>query len=88
MGAAGSAHDRDLLREAPVQEEELALPAPTKGQELAQDYLLTGLTHSLALLCERLHAQRFVQVEVLHHCRDSRGPGCGPCEDTLAPWHR
>ena len=79
--AAGSAPGRDLLREAPVHEEELALAAPTEGQDLVQDYLHTGLTlgrHPLALLRERLHAQRFVQAEVLQQYPDARlARGCG-----------
>ncbi|MCZ8252433.1 MAG: error-prone DNA polymerase [Hylemonella sp.] len=64
-----------LLREAPVDEEALALPPAPEGEEVVFDYAATGLTlrrHPLALLRERLRAQRLLTSEELQQLPDGR----------------
>jgi len=51
-----------LLAHAAIVESEIALPAPTEGQDIVADYASTGLTlrrHPLALLRPRLEKQSF-----------------------------
>ena len=57
-----------LLRDAPVEEDGLALPEAPEGEEIVFDYAALGLTlrrHPLALLRERLAAMRFQSSQVL-----------------------
>jgi error-prone DNA polymerase len=64
-----------LLREAPVDEEGLELPAAPEGEEVAFDYAATGLTlrrHPLALLRDRLRAQRLQTAHELQQQPDGR----------------
>ena len=66
---------RGLLHDAPIHEEDLALPAAPEGEDIVHDYAALGLTlrrHPLALLRERL-ARRGVrssaQLDRLPHGR-------------------
>ncbi|GIZ51486.1 error-prone DNA polymerase [Noviherbaspirillum aridicola] len=76
-GGAG----RDLLRDAPVREEALQLPAPSEGEAIVADYHTLGLTlerHPLALLRPLLHARRFLPADVLNTFADGQiARGCG-----------
>jgi len=57
-----------LLRDAPVEEELLELPAAPEGEEIVFDYAALGLTlrrHPMALLRERLSAMRFKSSKAL-----------------------
>jgi error-prone DNA polymerase len=70
-----------LLRAAPVDEEALELPPAPEGEEIVFDYAATGLTlrrHPLALLRERLSAQRLLTSEELQQLPDGRpARACG-----------
>jgi error-prone DNA polymerase len=58
----------ELLRDAPVDEPALDLPAAPEGEEIVWDYASTGLTlrrHPLALLRPRLAKRRFMTAEEL-----------------------
>ncbi|MFZ5567760.1 MAG: error-prone DNA polymerase [Pseudomonadota bacterium] len=64
-----------LLREAPVDEDWLELPAAPEGEEIVFDYAATGLTlrrHPLALLREQLRAQRLQTAQELGALPDGR----------------
>jgi error-prone DNA polymerase len=82
--AAGSAPSKGLLREAPIEEHALQLPAPSDAEEVLADYRHIGLTlgrHPLTFLRKRLHAMRFMSAEVLNHYhngRVARGGGFDP----------
>jgi error-prone DNA polymerase len=57
-----------ILRDAPLGEPLLALPAPAEGEDIVADYASLGLTlgrHPLALLRERLQALRLVPAQAL-----------------------
>ena len=65
----------NLLREAPVDETPLALPAPGEGEDLLADYASLGLTlgrHPLALLRPRLGRMGCVTAEALRAFRGGR----------------
>ena len=70
-----------LLRDAPVQEAPLALPAAPEGEEILFDYAATGLTlrrHPLALLRPRLARWRLrtaLQLVAVPHGRTVRACG-------------
>jgi error-prone DNA polymerase len=70
-----------LLRDAPVDEERLALEAAPEGEEIVFDYAATGLTlrrHPLALLRKHLQQQRLQTAQELHSLPDSRlARACG-----------
>jgi error-prone DNA polymerase len=70
-----------LLREAPVDEDWLELPAAPEGEEVVFDYAATGLTlrrHPVALLREQLQAQRLQTAQALHALPDGRlARACG-----------
>jgi error-prone DNA polymerase len=62
-----------LLREAPVDEDVLELPAAPEGEEIVFDYAATGLTlrrHPLALLRDRLSRHRLLTSQQLHELPD------------------
>jgi len=62
-----------LLRDAPVAEELLELPAAQEGEEVIWDYASTGLSlrsHPLALLRPQLDKHRLFKAEELRHVRD------------------
>jgi error-prone DNA polymerase len=64
-----------LLRDAPIYEEALELPAPTEGEEIVADYHSTGLTlrrHPLALLRERFTAMNLSTAEELQTFPDRK----------------
>jgi error-prone DNA polymerase len=63
----------ELLRDAPVEEDILALPEAPEGEEIVFDYSALGLTlrrHPLALLRSRLAAMRFKSSAQLRDLRD------------------
>ena len=65
----------ELLRDAPVDEEVLELPAAPEGEEVVLDYAATGLTlrrHPLALLRPLLAKQRLVTAAELHDLPNGR----------------
>lgn len=68
--AAAGVADRDLLRDAPIEEAQVAeLAAPSEGQGISADYLSTGLSlrrHPLALLRAQLAARRFETSQTLN----------------------
>ena len=68
--AAAGVADRDLLRDAPIEEVQTAeLAAPSEGQGISADYLSTGLSlrrHPLALLRTQLAARRFETSQTLN----------------------
>ena len=70
-----------LLREAPVEEDELALPPAPEGEEIVFDYAALGLTlrrHPLALLRSRLQTQRLWCARDLHDLPNGRlARACG-----------
>jgi error-prone DNA polymerase len=74
-----------LLRDAPVHEPALALPAPQEGQDIIADYASLGFTlgrHPLALLRDTLAAQRFVTTAELRQLPDralARAAGIVTC---------
>ncbi|RZL04164.1 MAG: error-prone DNA polymerase [Rubrivivax sp.] len=68
-----------LLRDAPIDEEFLALPEAPEGEEIVFDYAATGLTlrrHPLALLRPLLAKQRLRTAEELQDCPDGRYVRC------------
>ena len=72
---AGIERQRPLLPGSP-DEEAIALPAPTRGEEVTSDYRTLGLTlgaHPLSLLRERLQRQRVLDSRQLH----ALPHGCG-----------
>ena len=65
----GARHERDLVRNMPIDEARPLLRTPTEGEDLVADYAQLGLTlgrHPLALLRERLTQLRFRTSECLH----------------------
>ncbi|OGB02378.1 MAG: error-prone DNA polymerase [Burkholderiales bacterium RIFCSPLOWO2_12_FULL_64_99] len=70
-----------LLREAPVAEVPLALPAAPEGEEIVFDYASQGLTlrrHPLALLRAQMNAQRLLSASELHGFPNGRlARACG-----------
>jgi error-prone DNA polymerase len=70
-----------LLREAPVHEPALALPAAPEGEEILFDYASTGLTlrrHPLALLRPRLARMKLQSAMELHDLPSGRrAAACG-----------
>ena len=70
-----------LLREAPVDEAPLSLPAPPEGEDIVFDYAALGLTlrrHPLALLRAHLQAQRLQtaqELALLEHGKLARACG-------------
>jgi len=73
--------DKGLLRQTPVSEEDVVLPAPTEAEEVAADYCALGLTlgrHPVALLRPTLTTMRFQPAEVLNTFADRQiARGCG-----------
>ncbi|MES2899096.1 MAG: error-prone DNA polymerase [Pseudomonadota bacterium] len=66
--AVGAVPDKDLLRPTTPNEETPELKAPSEGEDIVGDYRSQGLTlgrHPLALLRERLLAQRFMPASTL-----------------------
>lgn len=64
-----------LLREAPVNEDFLELPAAPEGEEVVFDYQATGLTlrrHPLALLRPMLNQRRLMTAQQLQDLPDGR----------------
>jgi error-prone DNA polymerase len=64
-----------LLRDAPIYEEALELPAPTEGEDIVADYHSTGLTlrrHPLALLRDRFTAMNLSSAEELQTFPDRK----------------
>ena len=64
-----------LLRDAPVDEEALELPAAPEGEAVLWDYATTGLTlrrHPLALLRPQLSARKLMTAADLHDLPDGR----------------
>ncbi|MBI5276332.1 MAG: error-prone DNA polymerase [Burkholderiales bacterium] len=64
-----------LLREAPIEEEAIELPAAKEGEEIVFDYASMGLTlrrHPLALLRDRLRTQRILSASELHDLPNGR----------------
>jgi len=64
-----------LLREAPVNEDFLELPAAPEGEEIVFDYATTGLTlrrHPLALLRPLLAQRRLMTAQELHDLPNGR----------------
>ncbi|HEX8958010.1 MAG TPA: OB-fold nucleic acid binding domain-containing protein, partial [Burkholderiaceae bacterium] len=58
-----------LLKDAPIEEAAITIPAPSEGQEILSDYANLGLTlrrHPLALLRERLRKMRLKSAAELH----------------------
>ncbi len=57
-----------LLKDAPIEEEAITIPAPSEGQEILSDYANLSLTlrrHPVALLRERLSKMRLVSAAQL-----------------------
>lgn len=72
---AGIERQRPLLPGSP-DEDVIALPAPTTGEDVTSDYRTTGLTlgaHPLSLLRERLRRQRVVDSRQLRGLPHGRG---------------
>jgi len=72
---AGIERQRPLLPGSP-DEDAIALPAPTAGEDVASDYRSTGLTlgaHPLSLLRERLRRQRVLDSRQLRALPHGRG---------------
>ncbi|MGH8855593.1 MAG: error-prone DNA polymerase, partial [Telluria sp.] len=81
--AVGAVPDKDLLRPTTPLEETPQLMAPSEAEEIVGDYRAQGLTlgrHPLALLRERLLAQRFMPASIL----DGYGYGYGYGDGQLA----
>jgi error-prone DNA polymerase len=70
-----------LLRDTPIHEEQLLLPHAPEGEEIVFDYASLGLTlrrHPLALLRERLDAQRLQTARALQDLPNGRlARACG-----------
>ena len=79
--AAGLRSAPQLLREAPVEEEPLELPAAGEGEEVVWDYAATGLTlrrHPLAILRPKLAALGWKTAAELHELPTGRlARACG-----------
>jgi error-prone DNA polymerase len=79
--AAGQRSAPQLLKQAPVDEEELALPAAPEGEEVVWDYAATGLTlrrHPLAILRPVLAKHGWCTAAELHDLPDGRlARACG-----------
>ena len=79
--ASGAAPDKDLLRPTVPREEAPILGAPSEGEDIVGDYRAQGLTlgrHPLALLRERLLAQRFLPASTLMDFQNGQlARGCG-----------
>jgi error-prone DNA polymerase len=79
--AAGQRSAPQLLKQAPVNEEELELPAAPEGEEVVWDYAATGLTlrrHPLAILRPVLAKQGWCTAAELHDLPDGRlARACG-----------
>lgn len=79
--AAGLHRAPALLREAPVTEGTLALPAPPEGEDILFDHASLGLTlrrHPLALLRPRLQSQRLqTSAELLALPKGRLARACG-----------
>ncbi|CAG9186285.1 error-prone DNA polymerase [Cupriavidus pampae] len=74
-GAALQSAHRDLLYEAPPEEDMLALPVPRLGEDVAADYASLGLSlkcHPLTLLRERLAAMKYVSAAQLNRMANGR----------------
>ncbi|MCW5579774.1 MAG: error-prone DNA polymerase [Luteimonas sp.] len=72
---AGIERQRPLLPGSP-DEDAIALPAPTTGEDVLSDYRATGLTlgaHPLSLLRERLRGQRVLDSRQLRELPHGRG---------------
>ncbi|HEY6897677.1 MAG TPA: error-prone DNA polymerase, partial [Rhodocyclaceae bacterium] len=76
---------QDLLLDAPLQETELALPAPREGEDLIADYVRLGLSlgrHPLLLLRGHLGRWRYATAAALRdqeHRRPARCAGIVTC---------
>jgi error-prone DNA polymerase len=70
-----------MLREAPVNEEPLALPAAHEGEEIFFDYASLGFTlrrHPVSLLRARLKRMKLLSAQELHDLPHNRRVGaCG-----------
>jgi error-prone DNA polymerase len=70
-----------MLREAPVHEQPLALPAAREGEEIFFDYASMGFTlrrHPVALLRQRLARMKLLSARQLHDLPNDRRVGaCG-----------
>ena len=79
--ATGLGSAPQLLREAPVDEEPLELPAAGEGEEVVWDYAATGLTlrrHPLAILRPQLAAMGWKTAAQLHDLPTGRlARACG-----------
>ncbi|HSV35304.1 MAG TPA: error-prone DNA polymerase, partial [Ramlibacter sp.] len=65
----------ELLRDAPINEDMLALPAAPEGEEIVFDYAALGLTlrrHPLALLRPRLARMKLLTAAELHELPSGR----------------
>ncbi len=72
---AGIERQRPLLPGSP-DEDDIALPAPSRAEDLLSDYRSVGLTlgtHPLALLRDRLQHQRVLDSRQLHDIPHGRG---------------
>jgi len=71
----------ELLRDAPINEERLELPAASEGEEIVFDYESLGLTlrrHPLALLRPRLARMKLQSAAELHDIPSGRNVrACG-----------
>jgi error-prone DNA polymerase len=71
----------ELLRDAPIDEEALALPAAREGEEIVFDYASLGLTlrrHPVAVLRSRLARMKLLSSAQLHDLPNDRRVGaCG-----------
>jgi error-prone DNA polymerase len=82
---AGAQPDRDLLREAPLQETLPLLAQPNEGEEIVADYRSLGLTlgrHPLALLRRRLERMRLAsasQLKAMPNGKTARTAGIVTC---------
>ena len=79
--AAAQRRALELLREAPIGEEALALPQAHESEEIVFDYASLGLTlrrHPVALLRPKLKKLRLLSAGELHDLPDGRRVGaCG-----------
>ena len=73
--AASHRLERDLMREAPIDEPMPQLPPATEGREIVDDYASTGFTlrrHPLALLRPRLSRMKLSSAAALRDLPDGR----------------
>ncbi|GAB2718937.1 error-prone DNA polymerase [Comamonas sediminis] len=71
--ASAPLHHSRLLRAAPIDEDELQLPAASEQEDIHWDYAALGLSlrrHPMALLRERLQRHRFQTQAELREARD------------------